>query len=101
MKMCQFYTAYYGDHRAAYKKPLDWIYQNQGETSVEIRPTIWVWAAENSHTFFVDYVGAGVGCTLSAFDKYADALKFAEYIGSMEESIFEDWLINVRWKQTI
>lgn len=97
MKMYELFTAYYGDRRTAYEKPLNWIYEHQGNVKVEIRPTIWVWKATNSQIYFVDYVGAGVGCTLYSFDNYADARKRADEIGQMDESEFENWLINDHW----
>jgi hypothetical protein len=97
MKMYQLYTAYYSDRRAAYEKPLEWIYAHQGNTNVEIRPTIWLWGKAGA--YFVDYVGDGVGCTLETFPLLKDAEEYRERISQMDESEFEDWLINVRWKQ--
>jgi len=98
MKMNQLFTAYYSDRRAAYEKPLDWIYAHQGTTHVEVRPTIWLWKA--SDTYLVDYVGDGIGCTLKTFSTLKKAEEYKELIGRMEEAEFEDWLINVHWKRT-
>ena len=98
MKMNQLFTAYYSDRRAAYEKPLDWIYANQGNTRVEIRPTIWLWKV--SDTYFVDYVGDGISCTLSTFSTLQTAEEYKDKIGNINESEFEDWLINVCWKHS-
>ena len=98
MKMYQLFTGIYSDRRTAYEKPLEWIYANQNGASVEIRPTIWVWMPDGGNIFLVDYVGASVGCTLGTFNTVKEANAHAEKIGQMEESDFEEWLINIRWK---
>lgn len=99
MKMYQLYNAYFDDRSAAYEKPLDWIYQNCGTRCVEIRPTIWLWRASNAQVYFVDYIGDGVSCTLQTFARLNDAEKYREEIAAMEESDFENWLINEKWNQ--
>lgn len=99
MKMHEFYTARYSDGRTAYEKPLDWIYSHQNGARVEISPCIWLWKSSTGNTFFVDYMGDGVSCTLSTFSNYTEAQEYSEQIGQMTESEFEDWLINVRWKR--
>ena len=98
MLMNKLFTAYYSDRRTAYERPLNWIYANQGNASVEIRPTIWLWKASSSNVYFVDYVGDGVGCTLKTFSTLNEAEEYSDQIGQMDEAEFEDWLINVRWK---
>lgn len=97
MKMNQLFTGYYSDRRTAYEKPLEWIYAHQGESSVEIRPTLWIWKAERAQVYFVDYVGDGIGCTLATFDRLADAQEYREKLGEMTEEEFESWLIDTRW----
>lgn len=97
MRMSELYTAYYSDRRTAYEKPLEWIYSHRNGASVEIRPTIWLWKAENSNIYFVDYIGANVGCTLKTFDNLKEAQSYREKIASMTENEFENWLINERW----
>jgi len=101
MKMCELFTAYYGKpgtlRKAVYEKPLDWIYEHQDGRPVEIRPAIWLWKSDRASVYFVDYVGDGIGCTLSTFDNLTDAQSYREKIGQMEESEFENWLINDRW----
>lgn len=99
MKMNELFTAYYSDRRAAYEKPLNWIYANQGNAHVEIRPTIWLWKASSSNVYFVDYIGDGISCTLCTFDTLQAAEEYKERIGDMDETEFEGWLINVRWKR--
>lgn len=96
-KMRELYTAYYGDCRAVYEKTLEYIYQNRNGQSVEIRPTIWLWKGDRSQTFFVDYVGAEVGCTLATFDTLKEAEAYREKIADMTETEFETWLLEVRW----
>ena len=100
MLMNKLFTAYYSDRRTAYERPLNWIYANQGNARVEVRPTIWLWKASNSNVYFVDYVGDGVGCTLFTFDTLQAAEECRDQIGNMDETEFEDWLINTHWKRT-
>ena len=93
-KMNQLFTAYYVDRTTVYEKTLDYIYSHEPENLREFRPTIWLWKGDISPIFFVDYVGAGVGCTLATFDNLADAKEFREIIGEMTEKEFENWFIN-------
>jgi len=101
MKMCELFTAYYGNsgtlRKAVYEKPLSWIYEHQDGRPVEICPTIWLWKSDRASVYFVDYVGDGIGCTLATFDNLTDAQAYREKIGQMKEAEFENWLINVRW----
>ena len=96
-KMYELYKAHYSDGRTVYEKTLEEIYAIQGDSKVTLTPTIWLWKAEKVPVFFVDYVGDGVGCTLSTFDKLRDAQEYREKIANMDKKAFEDWLINVRW----
>lgn len=99
MKMNQLFTAYYSNRTTVYEKPLDYIYSIQGDAKVEIKPTIWLWKASNSNVYFVDYISESIGCTLFTFDNLKDAEKCTSDIGQMNEDEFENWLINVHWKQ--
>ena len=94
MKMNELFTAYYSDQRTAYEKTLEWIYEHQGESRVEIRPTILLWKAGGAPIYFVDYVGNDVGCILATFDKLTDAQEYSEKIGKMNKEEFKNWLIN-------
>lgn len=97
MKMNELFTAYYKDHTAVYEKTLDYIYSHKFDLLQEIRPTIWLWKANTSSIFFVDYIGDGLGCTLATFDHLSEAQEFREKIYKMTEEEFENWLINKRW----
>lgn len=99
MKMNELFTARYSDGRTAYEKPLEWIYDHQNGSNVEISPTIWIWKSSKSPIYFVDYVGDGIGCTLSTFSAYNQACDYADQIGNMNVSEFENWLVSVRWKE--
>jgi len=94
MLMNQLYTAYYSDGRIAHEKPLDWIYQNQGNARVEIRPAIWLWKVPEVELYLVDYVGQCAGFTLQTFRSLKAAEEFKAKIGQMEESEFKNWLLN-------
>jgi hypothetical protein len=94
MLMNQLYTAYYSDGRIAHEKPLDWIYQNQGNARVEIRLTIWLWKVPEVELYLVDYVGQCAGFTLQTFGSLKAAEEFKAKIGQMEESEFKNWLLN-------
>lgn len=93
-QMYKLYKAQYSDGRTVYEKTLEEIYSIQGDSSVTITPTIWLWKATNAPAFFVDYVGDGIGCTLSAFDNLRDATEFQNKVANMDEKAFKNWLTN-------
>lgn len=94
MKMSELFTAYYSDRQTVYEKPLDWIYSHQGDRKVTITPTIHVWRSSKAPIYFVEYVGAGLGCTLETFGTLEAAQAYQAKIGEMTTEEFERFFIN-------
>ena len=96
MKMCERFTARYSDGRTVYEKPLEWIYANQNGAQVEVSPCIWLRKHPTESVYFVDFIGAGLGCTCGAFDTLREAEAFREKLAQMEQSEFSGWLLSRR-----
>lgn len=90
MKMSDFYTAEYSDGRTLYQVTLDEAYASQNGTKLTLKPSIWLWGGNG--TFFVDFVGNGIGCTLKIFDNYKDAENFSAKIGEMTVDEFKKYI---------